>query len=171
MSMSFENNVSFFIAQLPTAANNFTCVCKADYVREDGKKISSYGTAVAANSNSCDTNQVISTAINNAQNALRNDMENTDSVSVQAAASNPVSTPAANQYQGMSSFAVSQQEKAKWNGGGDKPASFKQKQLLEEQFSIRGLNLESYVQENLKTTVAHLTGSQANALIRQVINQ
>ena len=61
----------------------------------------------------------------------------------------------------------SNQDKNRFNGGGSKPASEKQKNMILDKCKKKGINIEAFAREN-GVSLKNMTGAGANKLIKQI---
>ena len=61
----------------------------------------------------------------------------------------------------------SNQDKNRFNGGGSKPASEKQKNMILDKCKKKGIDIEAFAREN-GVSLKNMTGAGANKLIKQI---
>ena len=63
---------------------------------------------------------------------------------------------------------ANQDNKAKLNGGGSKPASPKQKELIQDIANDKKINLDSFLDSHFQKNIESLTGAEANQAIKKM---
>ena len=143
-------------------------VCRAEIV-EGNLKVSELGVGVTLLDASQDAKKNAWTSMAELQSrngTYSNHVNSPDNSSNRTGYKPTENFPTGNAYQSSQSNQPSQNNKDRFNGGGDKPASESQMKLIRDMVAEHGIDLEQVAARQGVSMNGNLTGSEANKLIK-----